>query len=375
MAVTDDRGQFVRPNRKGKEREASIGRAAPGPPKRPEIFTPVEYSPFGTTVPVPDDGIPDRPGGSIPKGFEWVWNPDTEQWDLQETEDSEDREGRENQFDRLRGYLEQWGLESLADWVWGLILDDTPEGDIMRQLRDRPEYHSAFPENRMRREHNLQPMAESEILAYRNDARELLQRHGHGTVSNNYLSEAMGRGVSLSELEHRLGLVDSVQRLGPFVRAGLEQELGIVLSDEDLFEFFDGERSTKDWDDAYRNARLKNQPIAFGLDPRSQAEIDALGILGITDEEALTRYQQMGQEKPRFDRLQSIAANITDGLPADFGGWLAGVDNDLQRDAILFNRPDALAQLQSLWIQEQARNKGGGGVAGGGAGFLPAGQR
>ena len=343
----------------------------------------------GDSIDSDGDGVPDGKDGDDDNDgvldYDDPDHPDFEEEEDEEEEvvdDDDDDDGIPNAaepvLDTLQSFLDQWGLGDLTPFIRDAIIAGKSQNEILLELRQHPVYLAAFPENNLRKGKGFSAMTEGEILAYRNEAKRIAKQFGFQAPSNNYIADAIGAGVSLGELEQRFGIVQQVNRFGGGVKMVLEDRLGKSLSDEDLYEFFDPNVDTAEWDEAYLDALYQGRPMMLGLGIRSQAEADALQMLGVDPDEAFRRYQEVGQNRSRFERLASIQDNLLEGLPENFGAHLKDVTNGLLIQGLLFQSPDALKQLQDLTMQEMARFKSGGGVASQGTqavGLLTANER
>lgn len=143
----------------------------------------------------------------------------------------------------------------------------------------------------------------------------------------------------------------------------MEDYLGHSFDDKDLFELFDPEISTEEWSRSYRDALYRGRPFALGLGVRSQAEADALRLLGVDPDAAFERYGQVAQNASRFDRLASIESMVAGNLPDNFGDF-SKAPNSLLVRALVFQDSAALSELQRMTAAEIGRfNQGGGAVS------------
>lgn len=277
----------------------------------------------------------------------------------------EEQKYQNDLFAEYRRVLEEFGLTGMDEFLKRAVAEDWSTSQFMLELRRSEGYlaNPLFAANMQRAQAGGGFMAEAQVIAYANETKRLAQQYGYTIPSDVYIAQNLASGRSLAEFEHRVQITRNVENFGPAVRLVMEQELGIVLGDDDLFELFDPEKDTQEWTDAYKNALYRGRPFVLGLGIRSETEAAALRLLGVDPEEAFSRYQGVAQNAPRFDRLTAIEGLITDKLPADFGKEFGAMDNSLLVRGLVFQDPQTMAQLQQMASREIARWNTGGGVA------------
>lgn len=277
--------------------------------------------------------------------------------------------------------LEQYGLNTpgLLDFARNAIAKGWSTNQIILELRKHPDYlaNPLFAANIQRAKDGKRFMSEAEILAWSTSAKQIARKMGYAEPSNFYLAQGLLSGLSEAEILHRLEIQKTVNELGAGVKWVFENELGIDIGDDDLFEIFDPEHDTADFERAYKQAQYRGRPLLLGLGVRSETEARALEMLGIDPNEAYARYENVAQNATRFDRLAAIEGNIIGNLPEDFGNF-SSAENSLLIRGLLFQDPRALAELQAMTSREVARFNVGGGVAtsnGMAVGLLTSGER
>lgn len=303
---------------------------------------------------------PPKPESELPEGWEWHW--DGTNWIPKQVTDVDAQNRLRASF---QSYLEMYGLNTpgMVTLIEEAVRKDWSMDKFLLEMRKHPDYlaNPLFAANMERVKTGKRFLAEGEILAWRDESRRLAKQFGF-EVSDYYLAEGLKSGLSHAEIEHRLQVQKNVTEFGAGVRWVFENELGTTVTDQDLFEIFDKERHTTEWDDAYRNALYRGRPLALGLGVRSQAEADAFRMLGVDPNAAFSRYENLRSNASRFERLGAIEDLITEGLPDDFGN-LSTEENSTLVKALLFNDPLALQQLQDVVSREIARFKSAGPTA------------
>lgn len=336
---------------------------------QPSKGEPGEPAPGGV-VPEPAEGEtpaverPPQPTDPLPEGWEWTWN--GERWVPTEAgPTSGELQNRENLMSLFTGLLEQYGLNTpgLLDFVRTSVSNGWSQDRIMLEVRRHPEYlaNPLFAANVQRAAAGGGWMSEGQVIAYSNEIKRLTAQYGYKPPSDNYIAEALRTGKSMAEFEAAITIQRNVEEYGPFVRHVFENELGIVMDDDDLWELFNPEIDTQERTNAYRNALYRGRPAVLGLGVRSQREADALRLLGVDPDEAFQRYQGVAQNATRFERLGAIESMVTQNLPANFGDF-SSADNSILVRALVFQDPAALAELQAMTSREVARFNVGGGA-------------
>lgn len=305
------------------------------------------------------------------EGWDYVW--DGEQWTLSRSTTAEDEAEKGTLRAQLRGWINDNFPEELANqayaWVESIITEGRPGGydQIILELQQQQFFRDAYPELGMRQLRGLGNVPLSYIRQYRQDAKNMAQRTFGRSITDHQIALLIGNNISIEEFQHRLGVYKRMETMAGPVRAFFEQIVGYNLSDEDLYEWFDPDINTEELTKAYDDARLRGMPVLFGLKPRTQAEADALHILmtgtGVSVDEVISRFQQVGEQAPLFERLGAIEGNILEGLPGDWGDFYKDIPNQLLVQADVFQNPYARALKQQMVMNELARFRQGGGAA------------
>lgn len=256
--------------------------------------------------------------------------------------------------------------ESLMGFIEEALAQSKSFPQIIIELRQTPEYLAAYPENQVRLENNLSWMPEAEIRAYRDEARRLAREYmGVSDVSQEELTNIIGKGWSLRTWETKLQRMQEFERWGPVVGLLLESELGYRPDDERLYAFFD-DTPTPELDEAYASVLRRAQPAAIGLGIRPEEENQMLRQLGISPEQAFKGYQDLAAELPRQQRLGLIDAQIAsmgeNAFPAVTDLMQGAAINQLFR-SVFFQDPEATQTLRATIARELARFQGQGGAA------------
>ena len=380
----------------------SVGGSLPGPGATPPPSTPVPSTPTTPTGPNRPPGAPTSiPANAtnvvqLPDGS-WIWNnPDGTRTVLThdgktytlnpgesltdpenfpdykppKDEDEDEDEDEEPEFDndlmaRIADLLGQYGLDTpeLLSFAREAISKGWSINEFMLELRRHPGYlaNPLFAANVERSKSGERFMSEGEILNWASENRRIAKQYGYNVPSDNYLAAGLKSGLSLAEIEQRYQIQDRINLFGAGVKMAA-QEMGFEIGDEDLFEIFDPERDTKEWEDMFRRAQMRGRPLTLGLGIRSETEARAWEMMGLSPDEVFKRMESVAGNRSRFERLGTIEENIRKGLPNNFGAHLMTAENGLLIRALVFQQPDALAELQDMTAREIARFKQGGGA-------------
>ena len=310
------------------------------------------------------------------------WHLDTASGKCVKDEEKE-ATGDNDLFAEFANTLAEFGLSGMEDLIKEAVAKGWNEDKFLLEMRKHPSYlaNPLFAANLDRAKNGERFMSELEVLDWGSKARALAKGFGYADLSDNYLAEGLRSGLSIGEIEHRFRIQDRVNLMGPGVRAAALY-YGFDLGDDDLFDIFDPERDTKEWEDMFRRAQLKGGGMVFGLGMRSDEEVRALEMLGVDVPEALKRMEQLSTNAPTFQRYAAIEDLINQGLPDDFSPDFSTASNSvLSRAFMLRGTPQGVAAMQELeqmYAREVARFKSGGGIVGQGGqaqGLLTPGQR
>lgn len=144
----------------------------------------------------------------------------------------------------LLGILEDYGLGSLANWLWTQILDDVPEPEIFIKLRQTDAYKQRFPGMDVRRQNGLRTLSEHEYIQAEEGYRNVL-RNVAGVRPERYdqpsdFLEYFSRDISVDEAGERAELwrmMTKAPALNARIKGLFKSYTGLSnVSDEQLFE-------------------------------------------------------------------------------------------------------------------------------------------
>lgn len=229
--------------------------------------------------------------------------------------------------ERIAAILDSYGLGGLNGLAWDLIVQGSTDAEIMRRIRETPEYDQRFGRvNKARQAAGLLPKTEAEIMNYESQYAELM--HAAGLPAGFYDSytdfqDLIAGDVSVNELAQRVA--DARQVLyedDPEVR----HQLSLMGADEgaQIAWVLDPNQAMPAIQRQIDNARIGATSIRTGFGQLGVDEMDRLRGWGVDAQaatqgfNALTQQEELFNPLPGFDNEQTIGRQ--DQLSAAFGG-------------------------------------------------------
>lgn len=235
---------------------------------------------------------------------------------------------QQDAFAIVRGLLDQYGLGSLSDWAWNLILTGASPVQVEVELRQRPEYRARFPGIAEREKAGLPPISAAEYVAYENSAVSLFR--SAGLPSGFYdepsdIGRFIGRNVSLAELSARVqeGLV-AAQQAPREVRDELSRLFGVGEGTLAAF-FLDPDKALPAIRRQFAASQIGGASRRAGFGLLAGGEAERLAELGVSEAQAQEGFGQLAGAQELFRPLpgQEGAEGIIgreQQLGAAFGG-------------------------------------------------------
>lgn len=230
----------------------------------------------------------------------------------------------------LKSVLDDWGLGSLAGWAWDQIISGTSQAEIVSSLRDQQAYKDRFSGNQQRKAAGLQPLSESEYLAWEKQAASMMK--AEGLPAGFYDSPAdfagmIGRDTSLSELTKRVQWAKQLAVTDPSVLPEEVQTFRTMygVKDGDLAAYMlDPTKATPLLERQIRGAATATRARLAGFDPLTATQAERVGALTGSVEQAAQGFQQLAHMRELMSPLPGMAgeAQITTDtqLAAQFAG-------------------------------------------------------
>lgn len=263
---------------------------------------------------------------------------------------SDDKEAR----GLIRKTLAQWGLESLADWAYDLVVvqDLSIDYVLSVELPQRAEYKKRFAANAEREKKGLAVLAPGEYIAYeaeiRNQFRLAGLPKGFYDAPEDY-KRFIAEDVSPAELNARLleGYRD-VQQSDPDVRAGFSQLYGVQGDAMLLAYFLDPNKALPVLERQEAAARVYGMGAKTAFGGVSRGEAERIASLGLTEGAVAEGFAGLVEDRSLFTPLDVGESAIGRGtqIEAAFEGSMA-----------------ARRRIEQRRRRRQAAFQGGGGFA------------
>lgn len=344
------------------------GGTAPTPTPTPTVPPPPEgyiYDPETGTYVKDPNYQPDKPTDTPAPGYEWTWNGSA--WTQTKTAATVEAEQKHQNdlFTEYKAALEQFGFTGAGvdEFLKQSVKEDWNNSTFKIKMRQQDWYlaNPLYAANLANARNGKLFLSEGEVIGYATEAKRLAKQFGYKEPSDNYIAMGLEGGLSKAELEHRYAVDQRVKQFGGGVAVVYNELMGGPPTEEDLWRIFNNEIATEAFDDKARQAEMRGRPFTLGLGIRSEAEARALEMMGVSPDEAFSRYSTVSQNASRFARFQSIEDLMAQGLPENFGIDLSTQENStLLRAFLAPGTPEgnsAMAQLQEVLAREMSRWK------------------
>lgn len=254
---------------------------------------------------------------------------------------------------RIKGVLGQYGLDSLSDFVWQQILDGKSETEVLQDIRNHPTFKAEFPEIEARTKAKLAPLSPGEIVAYRQQARQVMKAAGLPAGfydSKDDFTKLLTQDVSLSELNERVQQAkDATFNIPPQVRARLEQEFGVAPGSGTLTSFFlDPDKALPIITRDFNAARIGGRADMAGYAGLTNDTARTLADAGVSESAAAQGFGELTQQSELFGALDRGEDTIGQGE---------------QLGAAFLSNGNAARRIEQRRRRRQAAFSGGGGFA------------
>ncbi len=235
----------------------------------------------------------------------------------------------------LDGFLADYGLQSLGDYVWQEYLNNIPIEQIMLDIRSRPEYEQRFPAMKKLGQEGY-AISESEYIGYERSAIELMRvaNMPPGFYDNPADFQALLENhVSISELQARVTQeYTRVANTAPEIRDYFSAMFGVDSGDAALAAIY------LDPDKALGALHKMSSAAAFGGISTIAGEQVGFGTAqsaaeaGIDESAARSGFQRVAQLHPlEFGTLGEGAGLTADQLASGVFGFGPGAEAALAR--------------------------------------------
>jgi len=238
------------------------------------------------------------------EGYKWVW--DGSRWQpVEDTASQRREEQRESSRAVIANLLADYGLESLTDFVNNLITnEDIISGDvILGRIRQTDQYKKRFAGNIARRNAGFNALSEAQYVALENQYRQIMRASGLPTGfydAPDDFNALIGGDVSAAELSSRIndGYL-AVQQSNPQVINEMRRLYGV---DDSMLAawFLDPTKATPMLLRQARSAQIASEATLQAQQQISAVTAEELAVAGITQEQARSGFQTIGQVQELF---------------------------------------------------------------------------
>lgn len=257
-----------------------------------------------------------------------------------------------NAYDMMVATLRDWGLESLAPNVLGMLQNGTAQDQIPVLLQSTDAYRKRFAGNEARRKANLAVLSPGEYLAVEKSYRQVMESNGlpKGFYdSPGDYAEWIGNDVSPQEIQTRVGhAVDAANQVDDGTKRAFRDYYGVGANDLAAF-FLDQTRALPHIENIAKAARIGAAGFDQGVDfNRTEAERLATStMVGSSQiEQAVGAVAEQGRDVGRLGQIYGDRS---------YGAGTAA-------DEVFFGDTEAKRRKQALVDRERAEFSGGSGV-------------
>lgn len=226
----------------------------------------------------------------------------------------------------ITGFLEQYGLGSLADWAWGQFIGGVPISQIMVDLRSRPEYKQRFPAMDTLAKKG-RAMSEAEYVSYERQAAGLFRVAGLPASFYDKpgdFAKLIENEVSVNELSQRVQTAYTAVYSAPAeVKKAFADFYGPDSDGALAAYMLDPNKALPVIEQQISSAQFAGIGTRFGYN-LNKGEAEGLGREGLTQDQISSGFQRADSLRPLADENLAEAArgnDITEGdlLQSSFG--------------------------------------------------------
>jgi hypothetical protein len=258
---------------------------------------------------------------------------------------------QQDAFSSVLALLQRYGLESLADWAWQQIVDQSNPDQIIQSLRERDEYRQRFKAIFDREAAGLPAISADEVLAYERQAVALMRNYGFPETfwdTTDDLARLIVADISPAELEKRLqGYVEAAVQAPVEYRNALESLYGFGPGDIATI-YADPTTALDVLERRWRASALGGEAARQGYGAITATEAERLDSLGLDKDAAAEGFGTLARSGELF-------------TPLDAGE--GGVDRATQL-AALGGDTAAQEEIEKVRRRRLAQGSGGGSFAG-----------
>lgn len=211
-------------------------------------------------------------------------------------------------FSLMRGFLKQYGLDSLTGRLQGLIQSGiTDQATLTLELQESPEWKTRFSGNELLRQNGQSVLSVAEYLATERSYAQIMKNFGlpQGFYDDPAdFGKFIGNNVSASELQERVqSYSDLANREDPAIK---QQLASMGMGQGDLLAFMmDPDRANPLIQKKYKTALIGAAARRTGL-TTSNSYAERLAGMGVTEEQAQQGYGIISENLAAVDKLGEI---------------------------------------------------------------------
>lgn len=254
---------------------APLTRSNPAP--QPMAPAPVTGPPASTIPGAPSSPSPLPPTAGLPSGDAYAY---------------------------LTAVLSSYGLSSLSSWAWDQIINGAGNEEILQRLRDTTEFKTRFKAIVQREQAGLPPMSPAEVVAYENQAAQLMRAAGLPPGfydSPDDFADLMGaKNVSMAELSDRINQgYARVANTDPYVRQAFADLFGPSGDAALASVFLDADKALPALEQQASAAEFAGTGLQFGFVVGKDLALSAANA-NLPSYRVRTDWQAVADMKPLF---------------------------------------------------------------------------
>jgi len=256
---------------------------------------------------------------------------------------------QQNAYQAILAMLRNYGLESLAPVLLGLVQDGLSDAEINLRIQETNEYKQRFAANEERRKRGLPVLPPAEYLATERAYREVMSSAGMPVGFYDDPSDFtkwIADDVSPVEINQRVSVARQlIDTLDPNVRAAFEN----WYTTGDMVAYaLDRDRATTVLERQYRAAQIGGAAQSQGVGSVDRGLAERIAETGVGADQAAGGFATVARIAPQTQRLAGV-----------YGG---DYDESDAVDEVFFASADAAERRKGLASQERAQFRGSAGV-------------
>lgn len=213
-------------------------------------------------------------------------------------------------FATLKGFLDQYGLGSLADWAWAQLLSNHSPNQILLDLPNQQAYKDRFPAIAERQKQGLPAISPAEYIAYESAAAQIYRAAGFPPGFYDHpddFTTLIAGNVSISEVSQRASLYQQAAYQVPAeTRQALRDYFGVDEGGIAAF-FADEGRALPILQQKFEAAKIGGEAATQHFGALSQSEAERLASLGVTSAQAAQGFGTVVHAQELFQQLPGEA--------------------------------------------------------------------